>query len=144
MKRLAQSLLAILAAILLAACATPTEPVTTTLNESMLFARDSAVLKKDSGKALDKLAMDLKRTAGPITVQGHTDTTGTDAINKPLSQKRAEAVKSALVKRGIAPERIAAQGYGSSMPAVKNAKSAADHQKNRRVVVIYMDDVVNR
>ncbi len=134
MKRFIQFFLAFIAAIVLAGCVIA--PVSTTLNESVLFARDSAVLKKDSGAVLDKLTADLKNSSGQITVQGHTDSLGTDAINKPLSQKRADAVKAALVKRGIAANRITTQGYASSMPVVKNAKTAADHQKNRRVVII--------
>ena len=136
MKRFIKYCLAAAAAVLLVGCATP-ELTSTTLNESVLFARDSSVLKKESGPSLDKLAAELKPTSGPISVQGHTDSTGTDAINKPLSQKRADAVKAALVKRGVAADRLVAKGYGSSMPVVKKAKSAADHQKNRRVVVVY-------
>ena len=140
MKRFIQYFLAAITAVLLFGCATEqtTQPIT--LNESVLFARDSATLKKESGKVLDKVAVDLKQSDNKFTVQGHTDSTGTDAINMKLSQKRADAVKAALVKRGVQADRIMTKGYGSSMPVVKGAKTAADHQKNRRVVIACMSE----
>ena len=151
MKRIAQLLLAAMAFALLAGCESPPvkQAATTTevqgthfvLDEALLFARGSAKLKKGSGAVLDKLVPELQKARGKFTVQGHADATGNDAINKKLSQKRADVVKDALIKRGIAADRIRAKGYSSSRPIVKDAKTAADHQKNRRVVIVFTDDV---
>lgn len=67
-----------------------------------------------------------------IRIEGHCDTTGTDAINIPLSQQRAEAVKEYLVAKGINPDRLEALGYGSSQPKdlSNNVEALA---RNRRV-----------
>ena len=148
MKRITQFFILVFAAAIMTGCVTGYEVnytdqsgVThTTLNDAMLFASGSAVLKKGSGKVLDKLAPELKKAQGIFTVQGHTDSIGSEASNMKLSQKRAEAVKAALVKRGIDAKRIRAKGYAATRPVVKDAKTAADHQKNRRVTIVFMDD----
>jgi OmpA-OmpF porin, OOP family len=149
MKRITQFLLLAFAAAIMAGCVTGYEVSYTnesgvthsTLNESMLFASGSAVLKKGSGKVLDGVAAELKKSDNKFTVQGHTDSIGSEAANMKLSQKRADAVKAALVKRGIKAERVRAKGYAATRPVVKDAKTAADHQKNRRVVIVFMDDI---
>ena len=152
MKRIIQFFLLACAAVVMTGCVTgyevapyattpPAGATHSTLNEAVLFARGSAVLKKGSGKVLDTVAADLKKNDNKFTVQGHTDSTGTEAGNMKLSQKRADAVKAALVKRGIKAERIRTKGYAAKRPVVKDAKTAADHQKNRRVVIVYMDDI---
>ncbi len=149
MKRIIQFFLLAFAAVIMAGCVTPYDVSYTaesgvthsTLNEAMLFARGSAVLKKGSGKELDKIATELKKSDNKFTVQGHTDSTGTEAGNLKLSQKRADVVKAALIKRGIKAERVRSKGYAATRPVVKDAKTAADHQKNRRVVIVFMDDI---
>lgn len=65
-------------------------------------------------------------------VQGHCDNTGSDNVNDPLSQKRAEAIVAALVKQGIAKERLTAVGKGSHSPIADNT-TAEGRAKNRRV-----------
>jgi outer membrane protein OmpA-like peptidoglycan-associated protein len=67
-----------------------------------------------------------------VEVQGHTDDQGKKAINKALSQKRAEAVQKALEAKGVAKERLAAKGYGQEQPIADN-KTEEGRQKNRRV-----------
>jgi outer membrane protein OmpA-like peptidoglycan-associated protein len=67
-----------------------------------------------------------------LEVEGHTDDKGTDEVNVPLSQARAEAVKAVLVSKGIPAKRITAKGYGSSKPLVKN-DSEENRQINRRI-----------
>ena len=69
-----------------------------------------------------------------IDVYGHTDPTGGDAINIPLSQNRAEAVASYLAQRGVARARIETQGFGSSRPIADNSTEAGRAQ-NRRVEI---------
>ena len=65
-------------------------------------------------------------------VQGHCDSTGSDAVNDPLSQKRAEAIVAALVEQGIAETRLTAVGKGSHSPIASNSTEEG-RAKNRRV-----------
>ena len=67
-----------------------------------------------------------------IEVQGHADNVGPEEFNRHLSTNRAEAVRGWLVKRGIAPDKLVAKGYGSSVPLAPNV-TEEDRQKNRRV-----------
>ncbi len=67
-----------------------------------------------------------------VEIQGHTDNTGKAEQNKKISQKRAEAVKDYLVKKGVPAERLSAVGYGQEQPIADN-KTAKGRQKNRRV-----------
>jgi OOP family OmpA-OmpF porin len=69
-----------------------------------------------------------------VTIEGHTDATGNDKINDPLSQKRAESVKDYLVSQGIDAGRLTATGYGSKRPIADN-KTAKGRALNRRVVM---------
>ena len=69
-----------------------------------------------------------------VTVEGHTDNSGSDALNQQLSQARANAVKEALVSNfGIAAERVTALGYGETRPIADNA-TLSGRAENRRVV----------
>jgi outer membrane protein OmpA-like peptidoglycan-associated protein len=69
-----------------------------------------------------------------ITVIGHTDSSGTDAINNPLSVNRAQSVKDYLVSRGVPASRIAIAGEGSRQPVADNS-TAAGRAQNRRVEI---------
>jgi outer membrane protein OmpA-like peptidoglycan-associated protein len=69
-----------------------------------------------------------------IDVYGHTDPTGGDAINIPLSRNRAESVAGYLSQQGVARARIATQGFGSSQPIADNSTEAGRSQ-NRRVEI---------
>lgn len=69
-----------------------------------------------------------------IDVYGHTDPTGGDAINIPLSRNRAESVASYLAQQGVNRARIATQGFGSSQPIADNGTEAGRAQ-NRRVEI---------
>ena len=73
-------------------------------------------------------------TASNFMVEGHTDSTGSDAINKKISQERAEAVMNYLVSQGFPAENIKAVGYGSSKPIGDN-KTQKGRQANRRVEI---------
>ncbi|HET6763133.1 MAG TPA: OmpA family protein, partial [Longimicrobiaceae bacterium] len=74
-----------------------------------------------------------------LRVEGHTDDRGAEAANQALSERRAAAVRAALIAEGLAPERIVAVGYGESRPAAPNA-TAADRSRNRRVEVVITDE----
>jgi outer membrane protein OmpA-like peptidoglycan-associated protein len=67
-----------------------------------------------------------------IEISGHTDNTGTDAINEKLSQARADAVKNYLLASGVASNRIQSKGYGSLKPIATN-ETEEGRQANRRV-----------
>jgi len=67
-----------------------------------------------------------------VTIEGHTDNVGKDAYNKKLSQRRADAVKAYLVKKGIDANRLTAIGYGEEKPIADNATKAGKAE-NRRV-----------
>jgi outer membrane protein OmpA-like peptidoglycan-associated protein len=82
---------------------------------------------------LDKGAQILKaHPAINISIEGHTDNTGTAAGNQKLSEKRAAAVKNYLVKKGIDADRMSASGYGQTKPVADN-KTSAGRASNRRV-----------
>ncbi len=69
-----------------------------------------------------------------VTIIGHTDSTGSDAINNPLSVDRANAARDYLASRGVAFQRIATDGRGSREPIADNS-TAAGRDKNRRVEI---------
>lgn len=93
-----------------------------TLSDTELFALNSAVLKAPQPR-LDEIADVLKRNPqiGTVVITGHTDRLGTVAHNRGLSQRRADAVKSYLVQRGVAAKRLTAKGVASTMPVVECA-----------------------
>jgi outer membrane protein OmpA-like peptidoglycan-associated protein len=70
-----------------------------------------------------------------IGVYGHTDNSGSDAVNLPLSEKRADAVKAYLLKKGLTSNRVEAKGFGSTKPIADN-NSEAGKSKNRRVEIV--------
>jgi outer membrane protein OmpA-like peptidoglycan-associated protein len=67
-----------------------------------------------------------------IVIEGHTDDTGNAQRNREVSQARAEAVRDYLIKKGVAPRRLQAKGYGPDRPIAPNA-TAPGRAKNRRV-----------
>ena len=100
------------------------------------FDVDKATIKPESQPALDYVAQMLKDNPDlNLTIAGHTDSTGTWAHNKTLSENRARAVLEALVSRGIAAGRLASVGYGQDKPIADNATEEGK-AKNRRVELI--------
>ena len=75
-------------------------------------------------------------------IEGHTDSTGGDSFNLSLSQRRADSVRSAIMARGIAPQRVLARGYGEQYPVAGNNTSAG-RQQNRRVEIVVLDEGVD-
>jgi outer membrane protein OmpA-like peptidoglycan-associated protein len=99
------------------------------------FAFDSAELTEAGKATLDELADSLNRlkfVSG--TVEGHTDSEGTEAYNLGLSERRAQTVADYLQAKGVASGRLAAQGSGESKPVADNA-TAEGRAQNRRVVL---------
>ncbi len=70
-----------------------------------------------------------------FSIEGHTDSDGSDAFNQKLSQERADVVRNALIERGIKAANLTAVGYGESKPIASN-KTAAGKAKNRRTEVV--------
>lgn len=100
---------------------------------NITFPTNSASISPSFYNTLDKVASTLAEdTKTAIVVSGHTDSTGSDSINLPLSQNRANAVASYLISKGVSSNRINAQGYGSAQPVASNA-TAEGKQQNRRV-----------
>ena len=82
---------------------------------SIEFETGSANIKPDSYKLLDEIFESAVVAEGlKLGVYGHTDNSGSDAVNMPLSEKRADAVKAYLMKKGLTDNRIEAKGFGSS------------------------------
>jgi len=102
----------------------------------VLFEVDRAELKPGAMRNLDTLAGAMQRhERTTIAIEGHTDSTGSREHNLSLSQRRADAVMSYLISRGIAPQRMVARGLGLDYPVASNA-DAAGRQPNRRVEII--------
>lgn len=97
------------------------------------FETSRSRLTEDSYAILDLVATSLLEYPDVrIEIAGHTDATGTDAINNPLSLGRARAVMAYLARRGVPPERMEARGYGSGEPIATNTTREGRRQ-NRRV-----------
>ena len=105
------------------------------LNDSMVnFASDSADVPESMAPFLKTAAADLKqlKTGHVLEIAGYTDNTGDAALNLALSQKRAEAVREALIKYGADPDTLVAKGYGEADP-VANNDTPEGRLKNRRI-----------
>lgn len=98
------------------------------------FDLGKATLRSESAAILEEVAATLlaNKRVVRVEVQGHTDPTGGNVINLALSQKRAEAVVADLVRRGVAPERLVARGYGATRPVAPNDDDEG-RALNRRV-----------
>jgi len=102
----------------------------------VLFSTNSAVLNPGGYSEIDRVAGVLTRYPETrISVEGHTDSQGSDAHNQKLSEDRALAVKNALVNRGVDPARMQVVGYGETRPIAGN-DTEAGRQLNRRVDIV--------
>ena len=106
------------------------------VTNNILFETGKATLKSESMAEIQKVADYMKKNASVrFEVQGHTDNQGSDAVNDPLSQQRAEAVVKALEGLGVDGFNLRAVGKGSHEPVADN-KTDAGRAKNRRVEFI--------
>jgi len=100
------------------------------------FDFDSATIRAESFELLDTLSAGLKATStSGITVIGHTSSEGSDVYNEKLSQRRAEAIVTALVERGNDATKMKAQGRGEKQPIADNS-TGAGRSLNRRVEIV--------
>lgn len=113
----------------------------------VLFDFDKDELKSGSERNLQKIADFLQEyPERKALIEGFTDSAGSDSYNQALSERRAEAVRTFLISKGVSASRIAARGYGESNPVASN-KTAETRQLNRRVEIVISDgenDIVTR
>ena len=96
------------------------------------FATASAIIQPRSTPVLDALAQAAAQCPGRLMIEGHTDSTGSPQTNQALSLARAEAVRGALAQRGLAQDRLQAQGLGDERPLADNV-NAEGRARNRRI-----------
>ena len=106
----------------------------------VLFQFGKSNLQPNSRNNINTLANYLIQNPDrTVIVEGYTDSVGSAAFNQTLSERRANAVRTALVKAGVEPTRIVAQGYGKEYPVASNATDSGRAQ-NRRVEVTISND----
>jgi len=106
----------------------------------VLFDTGMATLKPGAYNTIDRLATVLKEAPDrKVMIEGHTDSVGSDDYNRQLSERRAAAVQTALLERGVTSNQITATGKGETFPVASN-DNAAGRQQNRRVEMVFTDD----
>ena len=99
------------------------------------FQFDSAALTSNAKSILDRSLDAIKSSSSSnLSVEGHTDSTGSDSYNLDLSQRRAESVVNYLTSKGVSASRLNAKGFGESNPTASNDTSAS-RALNRRVEI---------
>jgi outer membrane protein OmpA-like peptidoglycan-associated protein len=111
-----------------------------TIDETIQFVTWSAKLLEDSYGILDEVAKVLSENEAikRVEIQGHTARTGQTKRSMKLSVDRAKAVREYLVKKGVAPDRLVAKGYGETKPVADNG-TADGREKNRRVEFLIVE-----
>ncbi len=106
------------------------------LREKVQFDTGKATIRPESDKLLDDVASVLKEhpEIKSVVIEGHTDSSGSAATNRRLSQARADAVMKAIVARGVEKARLSAKGFGPSKPVASN-DTPEGREANRRVEI---------
>lgn len=103
--------------------------------KTILFNTGKSTFQEKSFAVLDNMAKVMNQFPNAkFAVEGHTDSTGSDKINDPLSNDRANAVREYLISKGISANRLSSQGFGSKNPIDDN-KTAAGRANNRRTEI---------
>ena len=111
-----------------------------TLGSDVLFDTDKSQLRAGARRSVKRLAEVLQQHPDKrVTIEGFTDSQGSDQYNMELSRRRAEAVREALAAEGVAPQAMEVRPYGESYPVADN-DTAAGRQMNRRVEIVIGDD----
>jgi outer membrane protein OmpA-like peptidoglycan-associated protein len=114
---------------------TPDNRLKLDIPSDISFAVGRTDIEPNFRSILDTFATGLSsNTSASVTIVGHTDSTGSDAVNNPLSLNRATSVRDYLTTRGVASNRFTVEGRGSREPIVAN-DTAANKAKNRRVEI---------
>jgi outer membrane protein OmpA-like peptidoglycan-associated protein len=112
-----------------------------TLSGSVLFASNQATLLPEARARLDQVSDVLMTTRERnLSVEGYTDSQGSDSHNLDLSQRRADAVRNYIVQRGYQADRVKSRGFGEGNPVADNA-NAEGRANNRRVEIIIERDL---
>lgn len=114
---------------------TPNNELKLEIPSDISFDTGRADIKPEMRPVLDKFAQSLtQHTATHVRIVGHTDSTGSDAVNDPLSMNRAASARDYLTGHGVASSRIAIDGRGEHEPIADNS-TAEGRSKNRRIEV---------
>ncbi len=117
---------------------TPTDngsAILVNLPDGVTFAVDSSAISPTFQRTLDSIANSMIQYPNSlIDVYGHTDSTGSDAYNQALSERRAQAVANYLISHGVSSSRIRWQGFGETQPVVSN-DTEEGRARNRRVEI---------
>jgi outer membrane protein OmpA-like peptidoglycan-associated protein len=106
-----------------------------TFKSDILFDINSATIKPGAYDEINRVSNVLNQYPQTnLLIAGHTDSTGPESYNQQLSERRAEAVKNALMSNGVSPMRITTAGYGESRPIADN-NTEFGRQLNRRVEI---------
>jgi len=123
---------------------TPDNRLKLDIPSDVSFDVGRAAIKPNFAPVLNQFATSLNQNpVTTVTIIGHTDSTGSDAINNPLSVDRANAARDYLVNRGVARTRIATDGRGSREPVADN-NTQQGRDKNRRVEIYVAEQVAGR
>ena len=106
-----------------------------TLSGGVLFRSNDAQLLPAAQTKLDDVAVALLTNGRPVSIEGYTDSKGSQSRNIDLSQRRAESVRSYLITRGLQADRVVAKGMGPDRPIADNT-SAEGRANNRRVEIV--------
>ena len=105
----------------------------------VLFATDQATLTSGARERISRLASFLRQhPERTVRIEGYTDNTGSPGYNLQLSERRADAVRNALVDSGVSPDRVVTLGRGEAQPVAANT-SESGRQANRRVEIVISD-----
>lgn len=108
-------------------------------DDQISFAVAAATLAPDAEPLIDELAEILSECPDvAVEVAGHTDSDGSEAANRRLSQERAAAVRQALSARGVETDRLSAVGYGQAQPVAPN-DTPENKARNRRIEIIVIE-----
>lgn len=115
---------------------TPDNRLKLDIPSDISFDTGRAEIKPDFKPVLDSFATSLTNNPGTqVSIIGHTDSSGSDAVNNPLSLNRAASTRDYLVSRGVSANRITIEGRGSRQPVAAN-DTPANRAKNRRVEIL--------
>jgi outer membrane protein OmpA-like peptidoglycan-associated protein len=108
----------------------------------VLFDTGKSDLRPEGREDLAKLSgIVINYPSLRLTIEGHTDNSGSAEVNQALSEQRAKSVRDYLVNQGLTAGSVSAQGLGMNNPAADNG-TAEGRQKNRRVEIIVSGEVI--
>ncbi len=123
---------------------TPDNQLKVNIPSDVSFDTNSAVIRPNMRPVLDQFAYGVANQPNTeIRVIGHTDNTGTDAINDPLSVQRAQSVRDYLAARGVNPQQVAISGAGDRQPVADN-RTTQGRAENRRVEMFLAERAVSQ